>query len=529
MISLMAFRLVEAYLLVLMSLIPLIFVYGLLLIKHQSNTWTNHLHKLLVVSMLVGPIAFAVASSFDSGGSELAAVNQYSTGQKVEQHDHLSVSVASIQSSALKDQSDRLESTKTVVGAIFSAIFILLPWLSFVGITLFVFTLSYQYLKLRRLRQASEEISPLGGVNLFILPVVNSPFSTQIFQKSIFLPLGLDKAISDVVIKHELNHFQRHHHLWQLADSALAFVFWFNPLSHMLRKQGELFRELECDELTIKSIDKFHYGKVLVQLAEALSKPQKPHLLGLQLIEKNQLNRRINNILGYKSTAKRPLLKTALLVIVALGLSSCFFYEQSSSKEFEAQVLENIIKTLKDQQDSGKTIAIDKAPQHLIDLLLFREDKRYYDHSGVDWASMTRVAYQLASKKISNSQQGSPGGGSTISMQVAKNFAIDNSERNIDYKLRQMRAAKIIEDHFSKNEILSIYLSGVYMGNDTWGIKQASTFYFGKPYSALNLEESALLVQMLKAPSLLNPAQHPEKARQAQNRLLQNFLAVDGD
>lgn len=154
----------------------------------------------------------------------------------------------------------------------------------------------------------------------------------------------------------------------------------------------------------------------------------------------------------------------------------------------------------------------------LRNMLIATEDRRFYDHHGIDFRSMGRVAI----KTILLSQR-KAGGGSTITQQLAKNlyprrdFGFISMPVN---KIREMAIAVKIENVYTKEEILELYLSTVPFGENTFGIRSASMRFFDKEPRELKVEETALLIGMLKATGNYNPTRNPEKARMRRNVVL---------
>ncbi len=154
----------------------------------------------------------------------------------------------------------------------------------------------------------------------------------------------------------------------------------------------------------------------------------------------------------------------------------------------------------------------------LRNMLVAVEDRRFYNHHGIDIRSLGRVMI----KTILLGQE-KAGGGSTISQQLAKNlyprrdFGILSMPVN---KFREMAIAVKIEKVYTKKEILELYLGTVPFGENTFGIRSASMRFFSKEPAALEVQEAALLVGMLKATGIYNPKKYPEKARLRRNVVL---------
>ncbi len=150
-------------------------------------------------------------------------------------------------------------------------------------------------------------------------------------------------------------------------------------------------------------------------------------------------------------------------------------------------------------------VMISEVPDSLRYAIIASEDARFYEHPGVDWQGIARAAAHL----IRTGRKGP--GGSTITMQVARNFFLSN-ERTYNRKLVEIVLALEIERKLSKDEILELYLNKIYLGNRSYGFAAASKVYYGKPIGELALTESAMLAGLPKAPSRYNPIVNPERA-----------------
>ena len=170
-------------------------------------------------------------------------------------------------------------------------------------------------------------------------------------------------------------------------------------------------------------------------------------------------------------------------------------------------------------------IEYNQIPQNLIEALVAIEDERFYDHSGIDYKSLLRVAF-----KTILMQDRSSGGGSTISQQLAKNLYPREKSGKLQLaisKLKEMIIASRLEELYSKKEIITLYLNTVSFGDNTFGIESASLKFFNKPAQLLDLEESATLVGMLKATYSYNPRIFPKKSLNRRNLVLKSMESND--
>ncbi|SMO73579.1 transglycosylase domain-containing protein [Melghirimyces algeriensis] len=144
------------------------------------------------------------------------------------------------------------------------------------------------------------------------------------------------------------------------------------------------------------------------------------------------------------------------------------------------------------------------------------EDRRFYEHNGVDFRSILRAV-------VTNVMEGRKAqGGGTITMQLARNVILENKSKTYLRKLKEVGTAWNLERKYSKEEILEAYLNFIYFGNDVQGISMASKIYFDKDLTKQKLEphEAALLAALPKAPSLYNPYRNEEKAKERRNLVL---------
>ncbi|WP_036719641.1 transglycosylase domain-containing protein [Paenibacillus harenae] len=152
-------------------------------------------------------------------------------------------------------------------------------------------------------------------------------------------------------------------------------------------------------------------------------------------------------------------------------------------------------------------------PKHMVDAVVAVEDKRFFEHDGMDMRAITRAL-------VTNfSAGGTVQGGSTITQQLAKNVFLSH-ERTWSRKWNEALLAKKIEESYSKQEIMEMYLNQIYFGEGAWGIKRAAYTYFGKQVNELTVAESALLAGLVKAPSALTPYKHMEKAKERRDVVL---------
>jgi penicillin-binding protein 1A len=156
-------------------------------------------------------------------------------------------------------------------------------------------------------------------------------------------------------------------------------------------------------------------------------------------------------------------------------------------------------------------------PDYLIDAVLATEDRRFYEHPGIDLLGTIRA---LAADIMAG---GVVQGGSSISQQLAKNLFL-TSERSVGRKIEEAFLALWLESRLSKDEILTLYLDRAYMGSGTFGIEAAAQFYFGKSAREVNLAEAAMLAGLFKAPTRFAPSVNLPAARARARIVLDNLV-----
>lgn len=158
-------------------------------------------------------------------------------------------------------------------------------------------------------------------------------------------------------------------------------------------------------------------------------------------------------------------------------------------------------------------ISYQDTPPDFINAILSAEDDRFYAHPGVDIKGLLRAASQLLqSGKIQT-------GGSTITMQVARNFFLTRNQ-TFSRKFNEILLALQIEKELSKDEILELYINKIYLGNRAYGIEAASQVYYGTSIQNLSLAQLAMIAGLPKAPSAYNPIINPERALVRRNWIL---------
>ena len=159
---------------------------------------------------------------------------------------------------------------------------------------------------------------------------------------------------------------------------------------------------------------------------------------------------------------------------------------------------------------------LDQIPKPLVQAFLAAEDRRFYQHNGVDYQGILRAVFaNLRSRDVVE-------GGSTITQQLSRILFL-NQERSVLRKLREMRLSQKIEEKLTKNQILERYLNLVYLGSGAYGVGDAAWVYFSKTVDELSLPEMATIAALAPAPSSFSPAVNPDVAKRRRNIVLQRM------
>ncbi len=198
----------------------------------------------------------------------------------------------------------------------------------------------------------------------------------------------------------------------------------------------------------------------------------------------------------------------ASLLFLVIGYYSSDLPDIAQVYEFKKQptftILDRNGKILANYGDLyGRDLKFNQFPKHLIHAVIAIEDRRFFEHSGIDVFGIIRAVYR--NKKAGRVVQG----GSTITQQLAK-IAFLTPEKTFKRKIQEALIAIKLEKRYSKEEILRIYLNRVYLGKGNFGVDAAAKFYFGKLAEKLSLYESAIFAGMLKAPSKYAPSNNHE-------------------
>lgn len=207
-------------------------------------------------------------------------------------------------------------------------------------------------------------------------------------------------------------------------------------------------------------------------------------------------------------------------IVCAVFVSGCAYTETEitpkipenaqSSKIYAADG--TLITTLHGPQNRLE-VGLERIPMVLQQAVIAVEDERFYYHRGVDFRAVFRAAQRNASEGAVVE------GGSTITQQLVKNTLL-NSGKTLDRKIQEASLAWQLEEHYSKDRILEIYLNTVYFGNGSYGVEAASQQYFGRPVEQIDTVQAATIAGLIQAPSQDDPLRHPDAAVARRNIVL---------
>ena len=167
-------------------------------------------------------------------------------------------------------------------------------------------------------------------------------------------------------------------------------------------------------------------------------------------------------------------------------------------------------------------VPVSAVPKQVVKAFIAAEDKNFYSHSGVDFLGILRAGITNIRRSQDNRR---PGGASTITQQVAKNFLLTN-EISVERKIKEAVLSFRIERAFTKERILELYLNEIYLGFGSYGVAAAALNYFNKSLDELTVAESAFLAALPKAPNNYNPTRNPEAAKGRRDWVIARMLDI---
>lgn len=205
--------------------------------------------------------------------------------------------------------------------------------------------------------------------------------------------------------------------------------------------------------------------------------------------------------------------KLILFILIAFLVSCTFIIYQGHSIYKEVTSKQSIEKKVEKIKEYDNYISISEVPDTYKSATIAIEDHRFYSHGAIDIVTTARSLLEnLKNKELSN-------GGSTITQQVARNMYF-TQEKSFVRKVAELFVAIELEENYSKDEILEMYLNIIYFGDGYTGLKQASYGYYRKAPSNLSLDEQTMLAGIPNAPSIYSPNVNPELAKKRQKKVL---------
>ena len=225
------------------------------------------------------------------------------------------------------------------------------------------------------------------------------------------------------------------------------------------------------------------------------------------------------------------LVMTIIVTIVYFPLALTYDLQEVVEMPARTEILDRHGKILRnpDGKEIGylhgtnrRIVAYDEVPAHFVEALIAQEDRRFRSHGAIDFRSMGRVAFRALTR-------GKLEGGGTLSMQLARNsFTLKKRNEGIiggiHRKLLETFIAVRIESKFEKNEIIEHYMNRIFWGGSIRGVEMAAQTYFDKPAKDLSVEESALLVGMIRAPNSFSPFRNPDGAKEQRDWVLKKMV-----
>jgi len=255
-------------------------------------------------------------------------------------------------------------------------------------------------------------------------------------------------------------------------------------------------------------------------------------------VEEKNINHKNNKDKQYKSTKNRKLKKAIKISCVILAFLSLSFVLTTALvlepavrikgyQTLDTTKLDTVQNSLIIYDRDGVSkqnmicnkifVSVDDVPGHVIDAFISIEDKRFHEHSGVDYFRIFGALWQ----NIKN--RGYSEGASTISQQVIKNTHL-SQDKNLNRKINEIRVARSLERTFSKSEVMEMYLNKIYFGNGAYGLGAAAKLYFGKNVRNLTVNEGAFLAGIINNPSRYNPYTNLTNANRRRVLILRQMI-----
>lgn len=210
--------------------------------------------------------------------------------------------------------------------------------------------------------------------------------------------------------------------------------------------------------------------------------------------------------------------------LLGLGLSQTkYIMDNEYFTEFETALPTKLLDVNRELitqlagEEKREIISLNELPQQMIDALIAREDRLFYDHDGFS----TKAVFRAFGGKLLGMNLG---GGSTLTQQIAGTLFCDRTDMSIGRKLKELWWAVQMERRYSKNEILELYLNKIYFGGGMYGVDAACKYYFGHNARSITPAEASILVIQLSNPTFYNPFDYPNRARDRQKDVLGSMV-----
>lgn len=214
---------------------------------------------------------------------------------------------------------------------------------------------------------------------------------------------------------------------------------------------------------------------------------------------------------------KRIVFSLILIVVLAGGFVGYQGYDMYK-KAIEEISIEDMIKNIK--EEANVYTEYDSLPQNYIDAVIAVEDRRFFEHSGVDVISIGRaIVTNIKERRLAE-------GGSTITQQLAKNTYF-TQKKEFARKIAEVFMAREFEEVCTKEEIFELYVNTMYFGDGYYCIADAAKGYFDKEVKDMNLHESTLLAGIPNAPSVYSPNANPELSRQRHSQVVRQMIKYE--
>ncbi len=214
---------------------------------------------------------------------------------------------------------------------------------------------------------------------------------------------------------------------------------------------------------------------------------------------------------------------------VAIGIAFASFFIITADTNLQPEKLVDYTKTISVFDDQSnkiedasyetkrKSVRIENLKDDTVNAFIASEDRNFFRHNGLNYKRMLKALYKNVTSRSFKE------GASTISQQLIKNTHL-SSDKTITRKLKEIKLTKQLERRYDKEQILEMYLNTIYFGHNCFGLQSAANFYFDKPASELNLEQSATLVGLLTSPNNYSPFKNPKRCLERRNTVLKNML-----